>query len=102
MVKELTHRAGDYIEVPRQMYRDGELTAVQAFWWSEDRVPEELYDLANDPHETVNLAGDPNHADTLASLKAMSEARWDLDAYDAEVRQSQARRWVVYESGNQK
>ena len=25
-------------------------------------------------------------------------ARWDLDAYDADVRQSQARRWVVYEA----
>jgi choline-sulfatase len=28
----------------------------------------------------------------------MADQRWDLAAYDAEVRQSQARRWVVYEA----
>ena len=28
----------------------------------------------------------------------MAAARWDLGAYDAEVRQSQARRWIVYEA----
>ncbi len=25
-------------------------------------------------------------------------AKWDMAAFDAEVRQSQARRWVVYEA----
>ena len=44
------------------------------------------------------LAADPAHAATLAALKAKSEARWDLDRFDAEVRASQARRWVVYEA----
>ena len=28
----------------------------------------------------------------------MAGERWDLAAYDAEVRESQARRWVVYEA----
>ena len=48
--------------------------------------------------ELTNLAADPAHAGTLAVLRAKSEARWDLARFDAEVRQSQARRWVVYEA----
>ena len=28
----------------------------------------------------------------------MADARWNLDQFDAEVRESQARRWVVYEA----
>ena len=60
--------------------------------------PDQLFDLDADPHELTNLAGDPAHAGTLISLRAKSEARWDLDRFDAEVRQSQARRWVVYEA----
>ena len=33
-----------------------------------------------------------------ARLRAQADARWDLDAFDAQVRESQARRWVVYEA----
>jgi choline-sulfatase len=29
---------------------------------------------------------------------AQVRAKWDMAGYDAEVRQSQARRWVVYEA----
>ena len=54
-----------YIEIPRQLSKDGKLTDVQAFWWSEGRVPEEFYDLKNDPHETKNLANDPAVVDEL-------------------------------------
>ena len=60
--------------------------------------PDQLFDLEADPHELTNLADDPAHAGTLQSLKAKSEARWDLDRFDADVRASQARRWVVYEA----
>ena len=37
-------------------------------------------------------------AEILAHFQVMADERWDLKAYDAEVRQSQARRWVVYEA----
>ncbi|MDB6181953.1 choline-sulfatase [Paracoccus fistulariae] len=60
--------------------------------------PELLFNLDDDPEERVNLASDPSHADQIAAMRAMAAERWDLDAYDAEVRQSQARRWIVYEA----
>ena len=60
--------------------------------------PPTLHDLAADPHETTDLAADPAHAATLARLAAEVRARWDLAAFDAAVRASQARRHVVYEA----
>jgi choline-sulfatase len=60
--------------------------------------PDQLYDLASDPEETTNLRDDPRAADILAHFRAEVARRWDLAAYDAEVRQSQARRWVVYQA----
>ena len=51
-----------------------------------------------DPYELTNLAEVPAHHGTRDQLRAKSEARWDLDKYDADVRKSQARRWVVYEA----
>ncbi len=60
--------------------------------------PDQLFDLEADPHELENLADKPEHAGTLQTLRAKSEARWDLGRFDADVRASQARRWVVYEA----
>lgn len=60
--------------------------------------PELLYNLDTDPDERQNRAGDASCAEILAKLRSMADARWDLAAYDGEVRQSQARRWVVYEA----
>ena len=60
--------------------------------------PDQLFDLTNDPDEEVNLATDPRASEILAHFQAVATERWDLQAYDSEVRQSQARRWVVYEA----
>ncbi|MEO6299379.1 MAG: choline-sulfatase [Paracoccaceae bacterium] len=60
--------------------------------------PDQLFDLTADPDESNNLAQDPRAAEILAHFQLMADARWDLPTYDAEVRQSQARRWVVYEA----
>ncbi|MAM62692.1 choline-sulfatase [Maritimibacter sp. UBA3975] len=60
--------------------------------------PPQLFDLASDPHERVNLANDPAH-ETAARMFAEDVARrWDMARFDADVRASQARRWVVYEA----
>jgi choline-sulfatase len=60
--------------------------------------PELLFDLEADPHELNNVAEDAAHADALNRLRAIADERWDLAQFDAQVRESQARRWVVYEA----
>jgi len=60
--------------------------------------PEQLFDLDADPQERANLAEDPAHAHTLEKFRVMAAAQWNLEQFDADVRESQARRWVVYEA----
>jgi choline-sulfatase len=77
------------------------LVALRYGKWKYTRCaldPDQLFDLDADPHELTNLAEHPEHQGTVTQLRAKSEARWDLEAFDAAVRQSQACRWVVYEA----
>ena len=60
--------------------------------------PEQLFDVHADPQELTNLAPELAHTGTLAQLRAKAQDRWDLARFDAEVRESQARRRVVYEA----
>ncbi|MBL4646379.1 MAG: sulfatase-like hydrolase/transferase, partial [Rhizobiales bacterium] len=60
--------------------------------------PEQLFDLDVDPHELTNLVEDSQHASALTDLRKIADERWDLERFDADVRRSQARRCVVYES----
>lgn len=60
--------------------------------------PEQLFNLESDPRERHNLASDQGFTPVLERMRGMARARWDLAAFDAEVRQSQARRWVVYDA----
>jgi choline-sulfatase len=60
--------------------------------------PPQLFDLSSDPHELNNLAVDPAHKAIVEAFMNKVRAKWDMAAFDAEVRQSQARRWVVYEA----
>lgn len=52
-----------------QLFKDGKLDAVQSAFW-QPHPAEELFDLANDPHETINLANSPEHAKALSSLRS--------------------------------
>ena len=75
------------------------MVCLREGWWkyvecAADRA--QLFDIANDPNELTNLLDDPAHAETLARFEALAAQYWDLGAYDAEVRASQARRHVVY------
>ncbi|MEM9477107.1 MAG: choline-sulfatase [Pseudomonadota bacterium] len=77
------------------------LVALRYGKWKYTRCtadPDQLFDLDTDPNELSNLAQLPAHQGTLTSLRTKSEARWDLARFDAEVRESQARRLVVYEA----
>jgi choline-sulfatase len=76
---------------PMVMIRDGNFKYIACA-----ADPNILFDVAYDPHELTNLAVDPAYATTLKRLSDMAKARWDLAAFDAAVRESQARRWVVY------
>ena len=58
--------------------------------------PPQLFDLSSDPDEMQNLAGDPAYADTVTHFTKLMNAKWDLERFDAEVRESQARRHIVY------
>ena len=60
--------------------------------------PPQLFDLETDLRELTNLALDPAHAQTVATFMKRVRARWDMTRFDAEVRESQARRRVVYEA----
>ncbi|MBZ9852769.1 choline-sulfatase [Mesorhizobium sp. CA13] len=56
----------------------------------------QLFDLQSDPLERKNLAADPANEPLVAAFMEKVRARWDMAAFDAAVRESQARRWVVY------
>ncbi len=75
------------------------LVSIRQGQWKYNRCLEDadqLFDLAADPDELTNLAELPEHAETLAALGAQADARWDLKIFDAQVRESQARRQIVY------
>ena len=57
-----------------------------------------LFDLEADPHELRNLAGVEAQAGTVRVLAEKVRQRWDMAAFDGEVRASQARRLVVYDA----
>jgi len=62
-------------------YKAGNLDNVQSAFFK-PRAAEELYDVVNDPHQTVNLVGQPEHA---AMLKELSGAltNWQVEQRDA-------------------
>jgi choline-sulfatase len=59
---------------------------------------DQLFNLDEDPNELTNLINVQKHQGTLNQLRIKSEIRWNLDEFDADVRESQAKRWIVYEA----
>lgn len=57
------------------------LNTAQLAFMAPEKPPEELYDLANDPHEIRNLAGDPKLQGTLREMRAALD-KWQQDTQD--------------------
>ncbi len=87
----LIEYAAEGSNAPLVAIRDGRFKFVHC-----EIDPPQLFDLESDPAERVNLAADPAHAGLVADFMAKVRARWDMARFDAEVRESQARRWIVY------
>jgi uncharacterized sulfatase len=51
-----------------RLFLEGRLPAIQRAYW-EPKAPEELYDLARDPFETINLADSRLHRGALVRLR---------------------------------
>ncbi|HEU0247505.1 MAG TPA: choline-sulfatase [Gaiellaceae bacterium] len=58
--------------------------------------PDQLFDLESDPRELVNLAEDAGHAGPVTELREEVARRWDLEAVERSVRESQLARLTVF------
>ncbi|NME69681.1 sulfatase family protein [Flammeovirga aprica] len=58
----------------RDMAKKGELDEVQEAFYRA-RLPEQLYDLENDPHEVNNLANDPAYKKVLLEMRKIMQDR---------------------------
>ncbi|WP_136617596.1 MULTISPECIES: choline-sulfatase [Mesorhizobium] len=87
----LIEYAAEGSNAPLVAIRDGRYKFVHC-----ELDPPQLFDLEADPLERDNLADDPANAGLVAAFMDKVQARWDMAGFDAAVRESQARRWVVY------
>ena len=78
---------------PMVMVREGSFKLNLA-----GKDPLQLFNIDRDPDELNNLATDPAHASVLKSLMTRVAERWNIEAYDRDVRRSQTRRLAVYEA----
>jgi arylsulfatase A-like enzyme len=57
------------VHIMRRLKKQGELNDDQAFFFSESKPEEELYDLSEDPYELNNLVEDPEYDEILNDLR---------------------------------
>ncbi|MHC4623881.1 MAG: sulfatase-like hydrolase/transferase, partial [Planctomycetota bacterium] len=69
------------IKTMRGLFAEGKLDLVQARVLVPTRPTEELYDLANDPHEINNLAGLPQYEKALNQMRSRLK-KWILQSGD--------------------
>ncbi len=68
------------MQVWRQLHEQGKLNAVQNRYF-ENKLVEELYDVAADPFETNNLADDPQYAELLERMREQCR-QWMIETGD--------------------
>lgn len=64
-----------------RLHAAGSLTGAPTLWLRDSRPPEELYDVAADPHEIHNLAGDSAFARVADRLREATD-RWMAEIGD--------------------
>ena len=76
----------------RELHEKGGLTPAQARFLAPRKPEEELYDLREDPHETVNLVEDPDYQRILKELRA-SLHQWLEASNDRALRRTPEGEW---------
>lgn len=76
---------------PMVMIRRGRLKFIHV-----QGDPDQLFDLDSDPHELENLADDPDHSGRVSAFREEVARRWDLEAVERRVRESQLARLTVF------
>lgn len=87
----LMEYAAEGSQAPLVAIREGDMKFIHC-----QLDPPMLFNLKDDPNEQVNLAQDPAFTDVVAGYMSRVNHRWNMESFDAAVRESQARRWVVY------
>lgn len=75
------------------------LVAIRRDRWKFVRClldPDQLFDLEADPHELHNLAGNKEYEAVYRAFREEADRRWNLEKFDAEVRENQQKRLTVY------
>jgi N-sulfoglucosamine sulfohydrolase len=94
---EVGHKNVAAVSAGLALFHEGKLPPVQSAYY-QTRAQEELYDLANDPHELINLVGLSEHHTTLRSLRAVldnwiAEKKDDGKFEDPAMLKEMDRRW---------
>jgi uncharacterized sulfatase len=79
-MREWRRRYKDHMNALSPEYGEA-LTPVQLLFFAPEKPAEELYDLAQDPHEVKNLASSPAHQAVLTRMRQVLDA-WQKETGD--------------------